>query len=87
MTVMRQTDEGPGWVGFELLAVRPTKAMAERELGLITERAVANFLVRHFPRYRRKDITDLVIDVVPARGGLVRYKVTVAYTDVQEEQV
>ncbi len=84
---MRQTDEGSAWVEYELLAVRPTKAMAERELGLITERAVANFLVSHFPRYRRKDITDLLIDTKPARRGLVRYTIKVSFTKVEREQV
>ncbi|MBA7663268.1 hypothetical protein ES703_71307 [subsurface metagenome] len=84
---MRQTAEGPAWVDYELLAVRPTQAMAERELGLITERAVANFLARHFPRYRRKDITDLVIDTEPVRGGLIKYKVKVSFTDVEREQI
>jgi len=82
-----KTGEGPGWSEYTLPALRPTKAMAERELGLIIERSVANFLREHAPLYRRTDITDIVISTEPVRGGLVNYKVTMAFTHVERDQI
>jgi len=80
-------EEGPGWSEYVLPALRPTRAMAERELGFIVERAVANFLSEHAPAYRRKDITGILIDEEPLGGGFVNYMVKVAFTRVEEEQV
>lgn len=80
-------EEGPGWSEYVLPALRPTRAMAERELGIIVERAVANFLREHAPAYRRKDITGILIDEEPLGGGLVNYMVKVAFTKVEEEQI
>lgn len=84
---MPRGEEGPGWSEYILPAFRPTRAMAERELGFIVERTVVNFLREHSPEYRRKDITGLLIDEEPVGGGFVRYRVKVAYTKVVEEQV
>ncbi|MCK4473230.1 MAG: hypothetical protein KAW49_15720 [Anaerolineae bacterium] len=84
---MPKTEEGPGWSDYVLPALRPTRAMAERELGFIVERAVANFLREHSPEYRRKDITGILIDEEPLGGGFVNYMVKVAYTEVVGEQV
>jgi len=80
-------EEGPGWSEYVLPALRPTRAMAERELGFIVERAVANFLREHSPEYRRKDITGILIEEEPLGGGLVNYRAKVAFTKVEEEQV
>lgn len=84
---MPKTGEGPGWSEYTLPALRPTRAMAERELGFVVERAVANFLREHAPEYRRKDITGILIEEVPVGGGFVNYRAKVAYTKVVEEQV
>ncbi len=84
---MPRGEEGPGWSEYVLPALRPTRAMAERELGFIVERAVANFLREHAPTYRRKDITGILIDEEPLDGGFVNYRAKVAYTKVVEEQV
>jgi len=84
---MPRGEEGPGWSEYVLPALRPTRAMAERELGFIVERAVANFLREHAPEYRRKDITGILIDEEPMGGGFVNYSAKVAYTKVEAEQV
>lgn len=84
---MPRGEEGPGWSEYILPALRPTRVMAERELGLIIERAVGNFLVEHAPAYRRGDITDIVIDEEPIGGGFVNYRVTVAFTQVERDQI
>jgi len=84
---MPRGEEGPGWSEYVLPAVRPTRVLAERELGFIMERAVANFLVDHAPEFGRGDITDIVVDLEPVGRGLVRYRVVVSYTRVEREQV
>lgn len=84
---MMRGEEGPEWSEYVLPAPRPTRAMAERELGFIVERAVANFLREHAPAYSRKDVTGILIDEEPLGGGFVNYSVKVAYTKVVGEQV
>ncbi|HUW46771.1 MAG TPA: hypothetical protein VMW50_13360 [Dehalococcoidia bacterium] len=84
---MPRGEEGPGWSEYVMPALRPTRVMAERELGFIVERAVANFLREHSPIYRRKDITGILIDEEPLGGGLVNYRAKVAYTEVVEDQI
>ena len=84
---MPRGEEGPGWSEYVMPALRPTRVMAERELGFIVERAVANFLREHAPIYRRKDITGILIDEEPLGGGLVNYRAKVAYTEVVEDQI
>jgi len=85
--LMPRGEEGPGWSEYVMPALRPTRVMAERELGFIVERAVANFLREHSPIYRRKDITGILIDEEPLGGGLVNYRAKVAYTEVVEDQI
>jgi len=84
---MPRGEEGPGWSEYVMPALRPTRVMAERELGFIVERAVANFLREHSPTYRRKDITDILIEEEPLGGGFVNYRAKVAYTKVEADQV
>jgi len=84
---MPRGEKGLGWREYILPAFRPTRALAERELGLVFERAVANFLLEYAPEYGREDITDIVVDVEPVAGGLVRYRVVVSYTHVEREQI
>jgi len=85
--LMPRGEEGPGWSEYVMPALRPTRVMAERELGFIVERAVSNFLREHAPIYRRKDITGILIDEEPLGGGLVNYRAKVAYTEVVEDQI
>jgi hypothetical protein len=82
-----KTGEGSGWSEYTLPALRPTRALAEREIGLIMERAVANFLLEYAPAYRRGDITDIVVDEEPVGGGFVNYRVVVAFTHVEGDQI
>ena len=84
---MMRGEEGPEWSEYVLPALRPTRTMAERDLGFIVERAVTNFLREHAPAYSRKDITGILIDEEPMGGGFVNYRAKVAYTKVMEEQV
>lgn len=84
---MPKVAEGPGWSEYELPAFRFTRTLGEKDIGFVIERAVMNFLIEHAPKYRRKDITDIVVNVEPARAGIVQYKVVVAYTQVEREQV
>lgn len=84
---MMRGEEGPEWSEYVLPALRPTRTMAERDLGFIVERAVTNFLREHAPAYSLKDITGILIDEEPMGGGFVNYRAKVAYTKVMEEQV
>lgn len=83
--------EGESWVEYRIRAVRPRQILMGEvpDVGteLVMERAVNRFVAEHFPEYGRADVTEVVLDYKPVRGGLVEYETRVCYTHVEREQV
>lgn len=82
---------GEGWVEYRIHAVRPRQILMGEvsDVGteIVMERAVNRFVAEHFPEYDRVDVTEVVLDCKPVRGGLVEYETRVCYTHVEKEQI